>query len=74
MAWLEGDWINKTSLNYITKCEVFFRSFILNPYGSSVDFQWAEGRHNILYVGGVVLKKTFKVSFSIKNLLYKENL
>ena len=63
MAWLEGDWINKTSLNYITKCEVFFRSFILNPYGSSVDFQWADMRHNMWYVLSKLREGIFRVSF-----------
>ncbi len=39
--------------NYITKCKIFFCILAVNPYGSSVDFQWADGRYKMW---GVILR------------------
>ena len=39
--------MNKTSFNYIMKCRILFTSLVLNHYGSSIDVQWADGRHKI---------------------------
>ena len=52
-------------MNYITKYEKNFKSLVLNPYGRSVDFQWAEGKHNILYVE---LDWSFLVSLFLESL------
>ena len=60
---LEGDWRNQTSLNYITKCEIFFCVLAIISNGVRLNFgkqmKDTRSRSKTLCVSGAVLPRQF---------------